>query len=334
MKPATVLLTHSPSALANYYGARALAALEAVARVRRNASQAPWSIDALTVAAADCDIIVSDRRAEGSAELLARLPRLVAFCRCAVDIRNVDVNAASAQGILITQASAGFMTSVTEWVLGVMIDLSRHVSAAVLQYRAGEQPSVQMGRELRGATLGLIGYGQIGRQLADVALALGMRVVVCDPYARVAHPTLEQLALPELLAAADHVVCLAGATAETDNLMNAAAFAAMKPSAFFINASRGNLVDEAALLRALDNGVIAGCALDVGRAPDQMPSPALARHPRVIATPHIGGLTPEAIEHQALETVRQVGDIVHGRVPQGAVNAAHASRWRAFVGRT
>jgi D-3-phosphoglycerate dehydrogenase len=333
MKPATVLLTHGPNALANYYGASALAALEAVARVRRNASEEPWRTDALAAAAAGCDIIVSDRSAAGSAELLSRLPGLVAFCRCAVDIRNVDVDAASAQGILVTQASAGFMTAVAEWVLGVMIDLSRHLSAAVLQYRAGVQPPALMGRELRGATLGLIGYGQIGRRLADVALALGMRVVVCDPYARVAHPALSPLPLSALLAAADHVVCLAGATAETENLMNAAAFAAMKPTAFFINASRGNLVDEAALLQALDAGVIAGCALDVGRAPDQMPSLALARHPRVIATPHIGGLTPQAIEHQAMETVRQVSDIVHGRVPQGAVNAARASRLRTFSGR-
>ena len=80
----------------------------------------------------------------------------------------------------------------------------------------------------------------------------------------------------------------------------------MKPGAFFINASRGDLVDEAALLHALDSGHLAGCALDVGRAPDQMPSPALAAHPRVIATPHIGGLTPPAVEHQALETVAQL----------------------------
>jgi D-3-phosphoglycerate dehydrogenase len=107
----------------------------------------------------------------------------------------------------------------------------------------------------------------------------------------------------------------------------------MKPGACFVNASRGNLVDEAALLAALDSGRLAGCALDVGRAPDQMPSPALARHPRVIATPHIGGLTPPAIEHQALETVRQVDDLVHGRVPPGAVNAAAAHRLAAFFAR-
>ena len=330
MSRATVFLTHSPDALANYYGPRALAALQALAEVKRLRRDVEWTADTLAAAAQGCEVIVSDRRADGSAALMAQLPDLVAYCRCAVDIRNVNVDAASAQGILVTQASAGFMASVSEWVLGVMIDLSRHISAAALQYRAGASPPLVMGRELRGATLGLIGYGQIGRYLSDVALALGMKVIVADPYASVPKAALRQVPLPTLLAEADHVVCLANATAETENLMNAAAFAAMKPSAFFINAARGNLVDEVALLQALDAGTIAGCGLDVGRAPDQMPSPALARHPRVIATPHIGGLTPPAIEHQAMETVQQVADIVQGRVPKGAVNAALAHRLRRF----
>lgn len=325
-----VLLTHSPSALANYYGARALAALEAVATVRLNPSEAPWTAETLASAAQDCDIVVSDRRAEGGAELLARLPALVALCRCAVDIRNIDVAAASAHGILVTHASPGFMASVSEWIVGAMVDLARHISDSVLQYRAGALPTPVMGRELRGATLGIVGYGQIGRRLAEIGLALGMRVIVSDPQATAQNPALRQVTLAALLAEADHVVCLAAATEQTENLMNAAAFAAMKPSAFFINASRGNLVDEAALLHALDAGQIAGCALDVGRATDQMPSLALARHPRVIATPHIGGLTPQAIEHQSMETVAQVADIVQGRMPQGAVNADHATRLRRF----
>ena len=138
--------------------------------------------------------------------------------------------------------------------------------------------------------------------------------------------------LARLLAESDHVVCLAKATAETENLMDAGAFAAMKPTAHFINASRGNLVDEAALLEALETGRIAGCALDVGRAPDQMPSPALARHSRVIATPHIGGLTPPANEHPALETVGQVGEILAGRGPRGAETADKATRMRKSAG--
>jgi D-3-phosphoglycerate dehydrogenase len=328
MTRAQVLLTHAPSALANYYGERALAALRAAADVHLRSSEAPWSVDTLAAAARDCDIVVSDRRAEAPAALLQRLPNLVAFVRCAVDIRNVDVPAASALGILVTQASAGFMASVSEWVIGVMVDLSRGISASVLQYRNGAAPGACMGRELRGATLGVIGYGQIARQLAPLGCALGMRVLVADPHVGVSDPAVAQVPLARLLAESDHVVCLATATPETENMMNAAAFAAMKPSAFFVNASRGNLVDEAALLQALDSGRIAGAALDVGRAPDQMPSLDLARHPRVIATPHIGGLTVPAIEHQSMETARQVADIVAGRMPAGAVNAAHAQRMR------
>jgi D-3-phosphoglycerate dehydrogenase / 2-oxoglutarate reductase len=128
-------------------------------------------------------------------------------------------------------------------------------------------------------------------------------------------------------------VCLAGATRETENMMNAHAFARMKPSAFFINASRGELVDELALEQALDAGQIAGCALDVGRAPDQMPTPSLARHPKVVANPHIGGLTPQAAEHQALETVAQVAEILQGRAPPGAVNANAATRLQRLARR-
>ena len=329
MTRAQVLLTHGPSALANYYGERALAALRAVADVQLHTNDAPWTPESLAAAAAHCDLIVSDRRAEAPAKLLQRLPKLVAFVRCAVDIRNVDVPAASALGILVTQASAGFMASVSEWVLGVMVDLSRGVSDAVQQYRGGAMPVPRMGRELRGATLGVIGHGQIGREVARLGRAFGMRVLVTDPHVSVADGALEQVPLARLLAESDHVVCLATATPETENLMNAEAFAAMKASAFFINASRGNLVDEAALLAALDGGRIAGAALDVGRALDQMPSPLLARHPRVIATPHIGGLTLPAIEHQSMETARQVADIVAGRVPAGAVNGDSALRLRA-----
>jgi len=123
----------------------------------------------------------------------------------------------------------------------------------------------------------------------------------------------------ELLAQSDFVVCLAAATEDTENLMNAAAFAAMQPGAFFINAARGNLVDEDALVAALDAGTIAGCALDVGRAPDQMPSPAVARHPRAIATPHIGGLSdvyaqqvlPMLLDNAAALAVGDVGALVN-----------------------
>jgi len=149
---------------------------------------------------------------------------------------------------------------------------------------------------------------------------LGMKVLVSDPYAQVDDRRFLKLPLEELLGQADYVVCLAIANEETEKLMDAAAFARMKPDAFFINMSRGNLVDEAALAKVLTEGRIAGAAMDVGRAPDQMPSPELARLPNVIATPHIGGLTPPASESQAFDTVRQVEALVKGEVPPGAVN--------------
>jgi len=151
-------------------------------------------------------------------------------------------------------------------------------------------------------------------------------VLVSDPHARMEHAALVQLDLPDLLAQSDFVVCLAVANEATENLMNAKTFAQMKPGAFFVNASRGNLVDEAALAQTLDSGHLGGCAMDVGRAPDQTPAPALARHPKVIATPHVAGLTPESIEHQSLETVAQAAEIIKGRVPKGAVNAPYWTR--------
>ena len=153
-----------------------------------------------------------------------------------------------------------------------------------------------------------------------------MQVLVSDPYKAITAAGIRQVELDALLAQSDFVVCLAVATEETENLLNAEKFARMKPTAFFINLSRGNLVDEAALTRALDERRIAGAALDVGRAADQMPSLDLARRPDVIATPHAAGLTPEAIEHQAFDTVRQVAELAAGRVPPGAVNPEAASR--------
>ncbi len=334
MKRPTIFLTHGPDALANYYGPRALAGLEQLGEVRRPDRDQNWTDAALAQAARGCDVIVSYRNSQGTAALFDQLPQLIVFSRCAVDIRNIDVAAASERGILVTQASAGFMASVSEWIVGVMIDLARGISAAMAQYQAGTMPTPVMGRELRGATVGVIGYGQIARYLIDVLRALQMHVLVTDPFAKVDGEGLRQVPLNRLLAESDYVVCLATATTETENLMDAETFAAMKPGALFINASRGNLVDEAALLHALDSGHLAGCALDVGRAPDQMPTPELARHPRVIATPHIGGLTPAAIEHQSLETVRQVAEIVQGRAPPGAVNADQAHRLRKLVDRT
>ena len=183
-----------------------------------------------------------------------------------------------------------------------------------------------MGRQLRGGVLGIVGYGVIGRTLAPLGLALGMRVLVSDPHADVDAPGLEAASLDTLLAVADFVVLLAIANPATERLIDAAALARMRSTAYRITLARGELDDEAALEAALDAGRIAGAAMDVGRAPDQMPSPRLAARTEVVATPHVGGLTPAAIEHQALDTVEQVRALIAGETPPGAVNAEAATR--------
>lgn len=321
-----ILLTHTPKMLADYYGSRALQALQGLGEVKLNHLHNSLPPAELVAAAADCDIVVSDRNTPGPALLFERSPRLLSFHRCAVDIRTVDVEAASRHGVLVTRASPGFVDAVVEWVLGAMVALARGICRYTEAYHAGEAPQASMGRQLAGSTIGIIGFGQIGSRLAEVAQMLAMDVLVTDPHRHVPAGAMRQVPLPDLLAAADFVVCLAVATAETENLVNAEAFALMRPDAYFINASRGNLVDDEALEEVLRSGRIAGAALDVGRASDQMPSPHLARLANVVATPHIGGLTPAAILAQAMETVEQVTAIVEGRMPHNEVNAVHATR--------
>ena len=318
----SILLAHTPAMRRNYYGAAALAGLQALGEVRLHEDDQVLEGARLVAAAEGVDVIVADRTVAAPGPVFAALPGLSAFVRVAVDISTVDVAGASAAGVLVTQASPGFVASVVELVVGMMVDLARGISAATGLYQAGITPSAAMGRQLAGSTVGIIGFGSIGRRLAAVAAALGMDVIVADPHVAVA--PFEAVSFEALLGRADFVVCLAVASAATENLMDAAAFGRMRASAFFINVSRGGLVDDAALEAALREGRIAGAALDVGRAPDQMPTPRLAGLRNVIATPHVGGLTPPAIEAQALETVEQVRAILRGEAPKGAVNA---ERW-------
>src|SRR6185437_4959590 len=114
-----------------------------------------------------------------------------AFVRCAVDIRNIDVDAASAAGVLVTRAGPGFVQAVAELALGFMVDLSRGVSRSTADYQAGRKAEARMGRQLAGSRIGIIGYGSIGRYLAEVAKALGMEVLVADPFATIDDPMIQ-----------------------------------------------------------------------------------------------------------------------------------------------
>jgi D-3-phosphoglycerate dehydrogenase len=321
-----IFLTHVPHMLENYYGPRALAEMRKLGEVRLNETGKVLDGKALAEAATGCEIIVSDRQTPGPAEFFSAARDCCAFLRVAVDIRNIDVEAASRAGILVTRATPGFIPSVSEMAVGMMIDCARKITDSVIEYRNGREAEPRRGIQLNGATVGIMGYGAIGRYLAPLCVALGMTVLVADPFAQVEDPNLHQVPLEKLLAESDFVICLVVANEQTENLMNAANFARMKKSAYFLNLSRGNLVDEAELLAALENKQIAGAAMDVGRAFDQKPSLALARRPDVIATPHTAGLTPDAIEHQAFDTVRQVGELFAGRIPPEAVNRHKATR--------
>lgn len=321
-----ILLTHPPDARIRYYGDTALGELRRFGEVRLNPTDGALGPSALADLARDCEVIVSDRQTPAPAVLFESLPGLVAFVRCAMDIRNVDVAAASAAGVVVTRASAGFVASVAELAIGFMVDLGRGTSASASAYRSGRAPEIRMGVQLAGSTLGIVGCGAIGRRLAGLALALGMTVLAADPDPDAVPSGVEHVELGVLLRRSNFVVCLAAATPQTRHMMDAGAFAAMPRGAYFVNLSRGELVDDAALVAALDSGHLEGAAVDVGMAPDQMPSPAVAAHPRVVATPHIGGLTPEAVSHQAFDTVRQVAALSRGEMPDLAVNPERATR--------
>jgi len=180
-----ILLTHTPEMRRNYYGERALSGLCRLAEVTQHEAAVPLDTAGLIEAARGCQIIVADRATPCAAEAFAALPELVAVCRVAVDIRNIDVAAASRHGVLVTHAGRSWLPAVSELVIGLMIDAGRGISRANLAYKRLETPQVRIGRQLAGATAGIIGYGPLGRSVAELALAFGMHVLVNDPYVTV-----------------------------------------------------------------------------------------------------------------------------------------------------
>ncbi len=325
-----VFLTHNPEDLEAYYG-RALPELEDVAEVVRNPLDRDLTTAELIDAAAGCDVIVAHRATPGEAALFEARTELVAFLRTAVDISTVDVDAASANGVLVGHADKSFVPSTAELALGLMISLARNVGTSTVDYSNGVEPPQRGGRQLAGATAGVIGFGAIGSYLAPMLSAIGMHVLIADPYARVdGH---EQVSMDELLGRSDVVLPLALSTPETAGLIDAEALAKMRPGALLVNVSRGELLDEDAVAAALDSGHLGGLAMDVGQAPDQRPSMTLAGRPGVVATPHLGGLTPQNADAQAMSSVEQVRAMLAGDTPPRVVNREAAHRFDAFLAR-
>lgn len=322
-------VTHSAEDLEAYFG-RALPELRSVADVVVNPLGRDLTTDELVEHSAGCQVVIAHRATPGEAALFDRNTDVVAFLRTAVDISTVDVEAASRNGVLVAHADKSFVPSTAEIALALMLDLARNVTESTIDYRRGVRPPQRAGFQLRGKVAGLIGCGAIGTYLADALVALGVQVLAADPYTDVSGAGIRQVDLPELLAVSDFVLPLAASTPETENLIDAEALARMKPGAMLVNVSRGELLDEHAVAAALDTGRLGGLAMDVGRAPDQRPSPELAARPGVVATPHLGGLTPENADAQARSSVEQVRAIVAHELPPRAINAEHASRLHAW----
>ena len=274
--------------------------------------------------------------AQITAAVIAGLNRCKVIGRTGLGVDNIDVPAAAARGIAVTYVPDYCLREVSDHTMALLLALARKVPLANKLVHSGrwELPPLVPFRRLEGQVLGLVGFGNIPRAVVPKAKAFGLTVITHDPFVSkdvLASAGVEGVSFDDLLARSDFVICLAVATDETENLFDAPRFARVKRGASFINASRGNLVDEAALADALASGRLAGAALDVGRAPDQRPSPWLAARPAVIATPHIAGNTPEAVAHQAWDVVRQVTALARGDVPEGAVNAESWMRRAVFA---
>ncbi|GBD31678.1 D-3-phosphoglycerate dehydrogenase [bacterium HR33] len=257
-------------------------------------------------------------------ELLEAAPELKVVARAGIGVDNIDVEAATWRGIAVLNAPAGNTVSAAEHAIGLLLALVRRIPWADRSMRCGEWDRQRFqGIELRGKTLGIVGLGRIGAHVATLARGFGMRLLAHDPHiteARARELGAELVSLEELLQRADVVTLHLPLTPETRNLLDAKRLALMKPTAVLINAARGGLVDEQALLEALEKGKLAGAALDVFETEPLPPDSPLRKAERVILTPHLAGSTVEAQERVGIEICRAVREaLLHGDL-SSAVN--------------
>jgi len=258
-----------------------------------------------------------------TAEVLERASQLRIIGRPGVGVDNVDLAAATRRGIVVMNSPAGNIASTAEMTLGLLLAVARHIPQADAAMKAARwDRKAFAGVELAGKRLGVVGLGRIGREVAARCRALGMDVVGFDPFVAPAvaqQVQVKLVSLEELLEGSDFITLHSTLSSETRHLIGRTALARVKPGARIVNAARGELVDDEALLAALDSGRVGGAALDVHSA--EPPADwRLARHPRVVATPHIGAATAEAQERVGTDIAVQVRDYLKGGVIQHAVN--------------
>jgi D-3-phosphoglycerate dehydrogenase len=259
-----------------------------------------------------------------TAELLDHAKELIVLGRAGVGLDNVDLDACTDAGIIVTSTPEQSTISVAELTMGLMLSLARHIPAADADTKRGNWNRQKFfGTELYGKTFGIVGAGKIGLVTARRAYAFGMKILAHDPYVSrdnvfLAEFNAELVSLDELLQRSDVVSCHLPATAATNRILNAGAFAQMKPTALFINTSRGEVIDEAALLDALRSGRIAGAALDV-RETEPPVAGELEKLPNVLLMPHIAALTHEAQARVTRAICEDVTRVLEGHAPLNAV---------------
>jgi D-3-phosphoglycerate dehydrogenase / 2-oxoglutarate reductase len=279
--------------------------------------------DALALDLADADGILVRSATKVTAALMDAAPGLRIIARAGTGVDNVDVAAASARGILVVNAPGANSISVAEHACALMLALSRSIPAADGAMKTGKWEKKRfLGTEVRGKTLGVAGLGRIGQEVAQRARAFGMRVVAHDPYISreiAASLGVELMTLDQVCATADYLTLHLPSTPETKHLFNDERFARCKPGIRLINTARGELIDEAALARAIEQGLVGGAGLDVFET--EPPADwTLAKLPQVIATPHIAASTEEAQELVGIETAATVRDFLRDGMVRNAVN--------------
>ncbi|HEY3862655.1 MAG TPA: hydroxyacid dehydrogenase [Verrucomicrobiae bacterium] len=289
--------------------------------------------DRLRLALAEARAIMLRNQTRLTADLLAAAPRLLAIGRVGAGLDNIDVAAASNAGVVVIAPLDANATSVAELAIGFVLGLARRIPRGDRSTKSGgwDRPGCT-GIELDGKTLALCGFGRVGRKVALLARAFGMTTLVCDPFVKLNAPVwMETGAAPvatleEALERADFVSVHSPLTPETKGLFNQAAFARMKPGAFFINTSRGGIVDEAALLAALRSGHLGGAALDVRATEPPGTSSGLEQMDNVILAPHVGAFTVEAQTRTMEAVASDVDRVLSGAPAKNFVNMARPNR--------
>jgi len=259
-----------------------------------------------------------------TADMIGQMKRCRIISRFGIGVDNVDLDAATAAGIVVTKVPDYCIDEVSDHAMALLLALVRKIPSSNAQVHAGrwEMKAVVPVHRLRGGVLGLVGFGRIPQLVAPKAKAFGVRVIVYDPFVPadvLARERVEQVDFDELLAQSDYISIHTPLLPETKNLFSTGAFSKMKPGAYLINTARGPIVDEQALARALDAGQLAGAALDVMPQEPPAGSPLLGRE-NVIITPHTSFYSEESLQELQKKAAEEVVAVLTGKRPRNPVN--------------